>query len=80
MCYCTPSIRTPYCHNCTDYMRTTIETLRARVAELESETRTLVRQNGEWQAENARLREALEESKRAWDCSIATKALAGESK
>jgi len=35
MCYCTPSIRTPFCHNCNQYMRTEIETLRARVAELE---------------------------------------------
>ena len=36
MCYCTPSIRTPYCSNCTGYMRTTIEQLQQRIAELES--------------------------------------------
>jgi len=37
MCYCTPSIRTPYCHNCNQYMRTEIESLRQQLAECERE-------------------------------------------
>lgn len=32
MCYCTPSIRTPYCHNCASYMHTEIEELKAKLA------------------------------------------------
>jgi hypothetical protein len=37
MCYCTPSIRTPYCHNCYDYMRDLIDDLRERLSDREGE-------------------------------------------
>jgi len=41
MCYCTPSIRTPYCHNCYDYMRNLIDDLRERLSNSECEVLTM---------------------------------------